>query len=390
MSSVIDTTIYRYISLRACGYATRLAELSARFAGVLTEVCRPSTGTTNGPLARPHKRPGRAGSQHQRRKGERTFARKLTTRMVASDNVLRLCHDWQTGASVPGLRAAESGRHPGIDGPAPVTRARDGGQARVYGVGHTSPVLQATRTFRGLVDGEWIEVRAGATRVDERHPLARRYPSSFEPVSGTRRGGRWSDIDGTACHRDVGGVGVGGYVNVDTRPTTTRRLPRKARGTQSWWMPLSSATCELLDRPSKTKVRFAGDARARAIATMDKFIDREAHFKLVGRVSNNLIEVLDVTQLSIGDEYRVKMNWSDPPEDVLGEIHSHVIHDWGCLTGAPSPQDLDNWARLRRHFELPAFLGVIAIPLADRWELRPYVVRFGSAHRDIAERCLAI
>jgi proteasome lid subunit RPN8/RPN11 len=114
-------------------------------------------------------------------------------------------------------------------------------------------------------------------------------------------------------------------------------------------------------------------------------IAQEAGLQLFGHAADGLIEILRVDRPSLGDRERLHFDFDQVDEDLVGDLHSHPTGS--CL---PSARDLSAWSRLRRSLHLSAYVGIIAVPLADGWQMMPYVVRFRSADRDVAERCVRL
>jgi hypothetical protein len=208
-----------------------------------------------------------------------------------------------------------------------------------------------------------IRVIAARTRVAERSDLHRRFPKHFTPV----------ESECGAARQTIRAGGTSGLRIVDRRT--------RPRGFEPWRLPTSAPNCRLdLDRQSTTRVRLTPAIRDRLpVEDWQADGEREIGSTLSGVASPELIEVLSIGPLVIGERHRLRLDFSDAARAV-GDLHTHP--DALLL---PSVRDLLSWSRLRRGLGVSRWLGLIATRVASGWAMAAWIVRDEGSH-DVAER----
>lgn len=276
-------------------------------------------------------------------------------------------------------------------------------------------MLVATKTFTtsDRWHGEFLVV-AGKDRVSEDSPIALEHPDWFEPVAGTRRGGR----ERIAVMADTPTLIP---VPTSTRPprstalTTKSSTPAKPPGVvfgksrrPRWMLTGPSKTlplreCVLRGGPAAQTIRLGGVARADLLDAVRAAGDVETGGLLfsASRPWRSEIRLVAVSGPGPDARHEPGRYIADVTHDLdriramrryrdlvcVGAWHSHP----GGTT-RPSDADLVHWSSVRALVDVDALVGLIVAgdPSAG-WvhaKFVPHVIRPGASSRsaDIAER----
>jgi len=179
-------------------------------------------------------------------------------------------------------------------------------------------------------------------------------------------------------------------IRVSPPTTTNRRRARKRTqlGLEPWRLSDPAAGCRHSATPSDIPVRLSASARRAILDDLARWGDAiETGCSLWGRADRALIDALHAVsagpharrtpdsfafdpehQREVTDGMRVQGHYR------VGEAHSHPD---GVTT--PSPTDLRVFESARRAAGIDAYLGIIATPGDDGWQLHGWVVAGGFA-----------
>jgi hypothetical protein len=252
-----------------------------------------------------------------------------------------------------------------------------------------SLMLVATRNLIVRYGREEVRLIAGRTRLVDGHDIAKAHPEAFERIDGTSRHAR---------ERIIGIAPDEGSANGDNIPV--RRPPI---GTKKSLEAFRVQIPGLSERQSRCRIRMSAEAKSRIFDVVRDSSEKD------GLESGGLLfsyvpttpDFLEVIGASGFGPAAIRKRHSLIPDSAhqaalileaeeaglicCGEWHSHPPGSDGASYRTLSEQDLVVMSRRRALSGAAAYLSVLAVRDAGRWDLQAWVISEGVG-RDRAEQ----
>lgn len=239
------------------------------------------------------------------------------------------------------------------------------------------------RTLHDPITRRPVFIKKGVTRFVEDDPIVIEHPDWWKPAEGQTDRARSTDT-----------YRLSPPPTFRTGPGRTADRPRHD---EAWRLPNQADVCRVRLNRSSAGVRFAAEPRTRMVEEFEHHGVNVEHgilfFGHAGPTSadpRTLLEVLSVRPVRLGLGTRDSLRFDRSDLELVLDGHDGLPcvgmgHSHPGTSAQPSPEDLDFWTTCRRATGLSHWLGLLALPLRDHWELRAWIVRAGLDDRDVAE-----
>jgi hypothetical protein len=254
-------------------------------------------------------------------------------------------------------------------------------------------MLQATRSFITLYDGEEVRIHAGRSRVAAGHPIVTSNPDSFQEIPGQPRGSR---------ERTIAGHSGSATMTTPAPPADLRR----DLGIEPWRISEQSRATRLSYAAGATRIRLAASARREILRIISETTAVDG-LEIGGTLSGpplarngTVMELL--TAYPTGPACKRSRSGFTPDVEHDIQLADRVCqesggaevlqagwhtHPQGSREASGEGGDLQAWNALRTEvLDVDRYAGLIVVPTSDgEWQFTGFVL--GAGHRqDVAQR----